>query len=426
MRRALAVIGIAVTVAVAVAAWLFLRPRKTLAETRPASSDFDRAFTLPGSPQGLATDGRELIAGNRKDPWGLMRLHRHGDEGFRGEVIPLLETVYKQKMDIQTIVWNGKNYVGYTSAAWFSRSTDQVFTIHDRDTLQAIRHLPAPPLLGCLAWDGKGYWAATRKNTVDAKEEAYLYRLDPEFNVISKTTPPSVGCQGMAWDRKHLWIADVFDDAIYVLDVSHPEPRVVSKTTVNVSYLSGLAFFEGQIWLTDYDKDRLQRLSPKERIAWKGGVAPETPSVKAAVLAGAMATPETKLVASHKNSFAKFRLDDMEIVEWSIEIRDNVLRGSWRFWYGGDLFTRGELTQTMVTLPQFAKYTLTITSPDGTEVEKEFDAFPGENATHDVELAPASAPGEYDVSVFMHVQYVTASGEAKILNNSAGSLTVKK
>lgn len=423
MRRVVVVAVIAVAAAGA-AIWLLLPPGDALNEITPASADFDRAFALPGSPQGIATDGRELVTGNRRDPWGAMRIRPRRGDGFRGEVIPILETIHRQKMDPQIHAWNGTHYVGYASESWFRRATGYVFTMHDRDTLQTIRHVPAPNLLGCLAWDGKGYWGATRRNTRDADEEAFLYRFDRDLKVVEKREAPSVGCQGMAWDGRHLWIADVFDDAIYVVDVSGTGARVVSRTTVNVEYPSGLVFFGGEIWLTDYGKNRLQRIKPSERIAWSGASDVAAKPALARVVP-AIEKPKV-LTASRKNSFAKFRSDDTEIVEWSIAIRDDVLRGSWRFWFGGDVFARGEQASAIVTVPQFAKYTLTIRAPGGSETEKEFNAFPGENVMNDVELAPAREPGEYTVSVFMHVQYVTAAGEARILNNSAGSLSVTR
>ena len=59
-------------------------------------------------------------------------------------------------------------------------------------------------------------------------------------------------------------------------------------------------------------------------------------------------------------------------------------------------------------------------------MEREFEAVPGGNAMTDVRLADALQPGKYGIDLFMHVQYVTLEGEAKILNNSEIGLTLRK
>ena len=417
------------------------------------SPHFDVVYQLPGSPQGIATNGRELMIGNRRDPWGAIRVRRSG-RTFKSEPIALIEPVYNQKMDVHALTWNGTNYVGYTSAAWFEQKKEgYVFTIHNPETMRIVKRYPAPDI-GGIAWDGTGYWASSRRNTQDADEPAFLYRLDANFEIVSRHEPPAVGCQGLAWDGKYLWFVDVFDDGIFVLDVSGDAPTVVHREYSGLEYISGIVFFEGQIWVTEYDDDRLHRIKPAVRMAWTG----ESPEE---VLASAMQTApfegtdeeleklqedlrsEDSSVRLHAemeldrrnapvdfdrnlNNFVKRAPDDTDVIDWSIELRDDGLYGDWNFWFGDDLLVQREQSSSVITIPQFAKYTLTVRRPDGSEVEKEYDAVAGENVMSDVLLDEASAPGEYRVSIFMHVQYVTAEGTARILNNSGTSLEVRR
>jgi hypothetical protein len=417
------------------------------------NAHYDVVYQLPGSPQGIATNGRELMIGNRRDPWGAIRVRRDG-RTFKADPVPIIEPVYNQKMNVTTLTWNGTNYVGYTRAAWFEQAKEgNVFTIHDPETMRVLRRHPAPDV-GCIAWDGTGYWASSRRNTRDADEPAILYRLDRNFEIVARHEPPAVGCQGLAWDGKYLWFADVFDDGIFVLDVSGGTPKVVHREYSGMEYLSGVVFFERQIWITEYDDDRLHRIKPATRMAWTG----EAP---AEILASAVQTApvegseedlaklredlrsDDSSVRLHaemeldrrgapvdydrdRNSFAKRPPDDAEVTDWSIELRGDGLYGDWSFWFGPDVLVKREQTSSIVTIPQFARYTITVRRPDGSEIEKEFEAVAGENVMNDVLLDDARASGEYRVSVFIHVQYVTAEGTARILNNSSTSLEVRR
>lgn len=417
------------------------------------NADFDVVYELPGSPQGIATNGRELMIGNRRDPWGAIRVRRNG-RSFKAEPIRIIEPVYDQKMDVRTLTWNGTNYVGYTSAAWFEQAKKgSVFTIHDPETMRILKHHPAPDI-GCIAWDGTGYWASSRRNTQDADEPAILFRLDANFAIVSQHEPPAVGCQGLAWDGKYLWFVDVFDDGIFVLDVSGATPKVVHREYSGMEYLSGVVFFEGQIWVTEYDDDRLHRIKPATRMAWTGESPGEmlASAVQTAPVAGNTEDleklrrdlrSEDSSVRLHAemeldrrgaaidfdrnlNRFPRRPPDATDVLDWSIELRDDGLYGDWNLWFGNDLLMRREQSSTIVTIPQFAKYTITVRRPDGSEVEKEFDAVAGENVKNDVRLDDARASGEYRASVFIHVQYVTAEGTARILNNSSTSLEVRR
>ncbi|MHB0970292.1 MAG: hypothetical protein ACYC7A_17355 [Thermoanaerobaculia bacterium] len=423
---------------------------KKLKEVDPPGSNFDLAYEIDGSPLGAASNGRELIVGNRSG--GVLRIRRDGS-AYRAQRVPILESSFNQEVSISAIAWNGEHYVGYTTGSWFG-TTGDVFTIHDPETLRIIDRRPAPPLIGCLAFDGSNYWGATRRNTEDSTEAAYLYRFDSELKVISTSAPPSVGCQGLVWDGRYLWLADVFADEVSVLDVSSGTPRVVGSHSVPVGYLSGIAVFEGEVWLTEYGEDRIARLRPSVRVAWGGG----GPLAQvASVMAGrspADAAVDVKALNAQLRSSDKFvridaemRLnganapvlfdtddntvdrasDQAEVIDWSAEIRDDAVYASWRIWFGEDFFTERPDPEGFITIPKFARYTVTLIRPGADrKVEKVYDATPGENAMRDVLLGPATRSGDYSVEMFLHVQYVTADGTQRVINDSNIPLRLRR
>ena len=424
----------------------------TLKPVRAGSAYFDLAYKLPGSPEGIASNGRDIVVGNRRDPWGAMRLRRERGDRFTAQSQEILEQRYRQKMNVTSLTWNGTHYVGLTTGSWFQRE-GQVFTIHDPVTLQIVDWKQAPKLVGCVAWDGKSYWAATRRHTRDDRDPAYLYKLDANLNVTSTSEPPNVGCQGLAFDGKHLWFADVFSDSIHVIDVSGATPQVVHSQETSLNYLSGLVVYDGEMWVVDYGDDMLRRIAPATRRAWAGGEAAVPVAVAAMVRPapssdGDIAGLQRQLRADgwaqrmnaemelqrrgasvdfdrEQNSFVKREPDDTDMIDRSAELHDDAVYASWRIWFGPDLFVKRSQTG-LVTVPEFARYTVTVTLPDGSKVEERFDATPGENVMQNVRLAPAALPGEYRIDVFLHVQYVSADGQGRILNRNTTSLTLRK
>jgi hypothetical protein len=361
------------------------------------------------------------VVGNRSDPWGAMRLRPVAGGGFTSQIVPIIEPRYRQKMNVVAFAWNGRSYAGITTGAWFGDSGD-VFTIHDPATLAVISRKPAPPLVGCLAWDGESYWAATRRHTMSSPEPSLLYRLDADFNVLSTSEAPGAGCQGLAWDGQYLWYGDVFSDTVQVLSVSGT-PRVVHKEELRLSYLSGIAAFQGGIWIVDYGDDLLARVEPSLRLAWTGSPSPApAPSLAASIVRFGDRAPIP--VARHKDMFPDRKPDDAETLEMQFELRDGAVFGSWKIWFGPDIFTRR--ASATLSLPQFVRYKVTVDLPDGTDVEREFDGTPGEHVMTGVRLAGAAAPGEYRVHVFLHAQYVTAEGQNMILNRSGSTLTLRR
>jgi hypothetical protein len=434
--------GIAVTAVIAAAAY-WNSTRRTAAghetsASRPShdvepvlsSGDFDRAYPLNGSLLGLATDGRQLIAGNRSG--GVLRIRFDG-ERLDAEPVAVLEPVYQQNISLDALTYNGREYVGIAQANWFQKGDGEVFTIHDAKSLALLRTHPAPPSVGCVAFDGQRYWAATRKNTADEKIDHLLYQLDASLNVVRSWPAPGFGCQGLAWDGRYLWHADVFDDTLTVLDPSVEPPRAVNSETTEIGYLSGITWFDAQMWLTEYGDNRLVRLRPALRASLAGGPAAAPvaePQLAAAVAVPGVATApvfvsEPKSSDSRKNSLAKREWDDAEVLEHSVELRDDGVYGSWRIWFGPDVFTKRE-QNSIITVPQFARYTVTVETPSGQRIEKELEGTAGEHVMHDVRLCDAREPGEYSMSIFIHVQFVSADGGARILNRSNLSVRVRK
>jgi hypothetical protein len=234
-------------------------------------SDFDLTIDLDGDPLGLVCRGNEFLIGNRATPWGFIKCIRDGRDNIDAQKVPVLEAQFNQKLSFSTVAWNGKNYIGYCDGDYFNRPGKWVFTIHDPATLRVVTIIPAPEMLGGLVWDGKGYWAATRRNTADSGEAAFLYRLNEKFEVVGRTEPPAVGCQGLAWDGTHLWFADVFTDKIYLLRINKEKPSLAHTYTTRFDYLSGISFDGESIWIAEYDENRLHRLNPELKKAWAEG-----------------------------------------------------------------------------------------------------------------------------------------------------------
>jgi hypothetical protein len=234
-------------------------------------SDFDLSIPLDSDPIGIACNAGEFVIGNRATPWGFVRGKWNGEEKWGFEKVPVAESVYNQKIAIQTVAWNGTQYIGYCDGAYFGNTHKNVFTVHDAKTLQLLKTYPAPELIGGLVWDGKGYWAGTRRNTENSGEPAYLYRLDENFNVVGKSSPPHVGCQGLAWDGKYLWWVDVFSDRIYLLTSDRGQVTTVHSYETRFGYLSGVGYDGKNIWVTEYDNKQLHRLNPTLLAAWSRG-----------------------------------------------------------------------------------------------------------------------------------------------------------
>ncbi|HSN68829.1 MAG TPA: hypothetical protein VLV48_06270, partial [Thermoanaerobaculia bacterium] len=408
--------------------WWGIEPTdpETVEAERISGRPVDRQLQLPGSPSGIAVNGNEIVIANRAEPWGFLRLRRDGDE-FAIQQVPIIEEVYSQKMQFGGVTWNGTNYVSTVSGSWFGQKRPLLFSIHDAKTLRVLRAVPGPDDVGCLVWDGEGYWAATRKNTADEDAPQHLYRFDASLREIARHPSPIPGCQGMAWDGTYLWLADVFGDSIVVLDPREDPPAEIERRATPFSYLSGLAFAGKELWVAEYDDNRMHRVSPQLLAEWRAGKG--EPSL-AAMTGGlveirSMEAPK-KALDSREESFPDTGPEDADLLGWSAEIRDGEIVASWRLHFGEELFEQEAETTGVISMPLFVRYQISVEGGTLEEkIEETYDApHPGTVEKSDVVLASGVGPGTYRVDLFIHVQYVKADGTPHILNQSVFPLEV--
>ncbi len=397
--------------------------RKTIDVENDSAENFDKKVSLPAEPMGFAFGKGEYILGNRKDPWGFIRMIPAEDEdSFELMTVPVHETNYMQRMSFNAVAWNGTQYISVTDGAWFNSASKNVFCKHDPASLKILSTVPAPDQLGCLAFDGSGYWAATRSNTLDSGEPVFLYRMDADLREISRHEAPAKGCQGLAWDGQFLWFVDVFNDSIYVLDIAGEQPVGVHRIPTNFSYLSGIAFDGRNIWVSEYEKHQIHRLSPdaKRRVATLSGQPALTTTIVDST------DSEQRLKDSYENRSPEYPEEDADVHEFSAEISSGVIYVSWKIYFGEKLFASEPPADSAFSMPLFARYTVSASGPGlGETVQQTFDAEPGMNEKVNLQLTQITEPGDYNISLFIYVQYIRPDGGNQILNQSASPLTVR-
>jgi hypothetical protein len=451
--------------------------------TMDPRSDFDLMIDSGGDPLGLAWGNGEFIIGNRASPWGFLRLKPiSGPEFNAAESVPVIESTYNQQVSFRTVAWNGNQYAAYTDGSWFDKSHKNVFTLHDPGTLAVTGYFPAPELIGGLVWDGSGYWAATRRNTEDSREPAFLYHFDKRFNLLGKYDAPAVGCQGLAWDGTHLWWVDVFTDKIYLLKADGAKPQVVHTYQTQFSYLSGVAFDGSHIWISEYGEKRLRRLNPKLSALWGqgeyriGSYEQARPLLDASSREGPGAEPPDleallKQLRENPEESQKLieQLDKIGARDQAVRVLQKTLRSP-----DSRLHTRAKEALLQIgVLPEYDRYvnSYTRTSDEAdviessaevfedrlyvswriyygsqifagsssavvarykvtvkgnnlvTPVVKEYEAQPGDNVRSE-EMVTRLAPGRYTIEVAITAQFVDSTGANKVINRTAPSLEV--
>jgi hypothetical protein len=229
--------------------------------------EFERVVPVPGEPQGLAWNGSEFLYGNRVKPWGFVRLTCDG----RITPIPVKDPLQGQTINFWCLVFNGTEYVSYTDGRWVQSSSPDAFIVHDPSGLAILRHFPAPPKIGGLAWDGTNYWAGTRKNTQEEAGESWLYQLDDRFNVVQRWEAPVSGCQGLCWVNGTLYWVDVFTDQIVLLRPDGDRLVKLHAYEDATNYLSGIVFDGESLWVSEYQTNRLRMLPKRLTDAWFAG-----------------------------------------------------------------------------------------------------------------------------------------------------------
>jgi hypothetical protein len=77
-------------------------------------------------------------------------------------------------------------------------------------------------------------------------------------------------------------------------------------------------------------------------------------------------------------------------------------------------------------MPVFARYIVSVTGPTMKKmVEETYAAQPGMNQKSNAPLMKIQQSGSYDISVFIHVQYIRSDGGNQILNKTAPSLRLQ-
>jgi hypothetical protein len=429
--------------------------------TRDPTAPFDLAATLPGSPLGLGWSSGALIAGDRGG--GLLRVRRDDPQRWRVEAIPVIEPARGQGIGFWGFAVAPDFLVANVDAAWFG-GRGAVFARISRSDYRLGYRRSAPEHLGAMVWDGEGYWAATRKDTPDADQEAWLYRLDRDLEVVARHEPPGIGCQGLAWDGELLWFVDVFADEIVMLAVDGGEPRVVHRHRVGFSYLSGIAYDGHHIWVTEYGDDRLLRLHPVLQGQWRGaalwGDGAGSPtrsddySASAELSRLRPAQPPGELLrllrhpdpavrrrarldlfraglpadyerATPSNAEAAER-EPMTVEDWSIELEGDALYATLALRFDPRLFA-GPAPSGILRIEKLARYRVTIDGGTLAEpIVRTFEATPGANRRPRERLAEGLGAGVYTASLFLHAQYVDRDGTPQILNRSAGTLSVER
>jgi hypothetical protein len=395
--------------------------------------DFDLSIDLPGDPLGVASNYSEFILCNRVDPWGFLRLSQPDSKTYQAQRVPVIEKTNGQKMSFQTVTWNGQTYVSYLDATYLISGAKKIFAVHDPKTLAIVSHYKAPDLIGGLACDGDGYWAATRQSTANSGEPSYLYHLDKNFNVISKNEPPDVGCQGLAWDGSNLWFVDVITHKIHVLDVNGDKPQVIYSYKTRFNNLSGVGFDGENIWISEYDNHRLHRLKHELIAQWTGREveseqdttqAPEATSVQLTNQESAQNNQDSPASATYKNNTIEVGDEDMAVTKLTAEIRENTLYGSWKIYFGEGLF-KNRSAEGSAEAKSNIKYTVIVEGESLSErKELEYYAEAGENIETDVELIKDLPLGRYSISILLHAQYVNADGVENTINSSSPSINL--
>ncbi|MCI0615826.1 hypothetical protein L0244_22815, partial [bacterium] len=382
---------------------------------------------------GIASNYSEFILCNRADPWGFLRLSQPDSKTYQAQRVPVIEKANNQKMSFQTVTWNGQTYVSYLDATYLISGARKIFAVHDPKTLAIVSHYPGPDLIGGLAWDGDGYWAATRQNTANSGEPSYLYHLDKNFNVISKNEPPDVGCQGLAWDGSNLWFVDVFSRKIHVLDVNGDKPQVIYSYKTRFNNLSGVGFDGDNIWISEYDNHRMHRLKHEMIAQWTGReTESDQETAQQPEPAQVLTTQETPQInedsprsASYKNNAVEVGDEEMAVTKMFAEIRENTLYGSWKIYCGEKLFKEQLPEGSEESKSNNIKYTVIVEGESLSErKELEFKAEAGENIETDVELIKDLPQGRYSVSILLHAQYVNADGMENTINSSSPSINL--
>ncbi len=120
------------------------------------------------------------------------------------------------------------------------------------DILQTI---PSPGLRPTgLAFDGKHLWLADAHNDK-------IIKVDPRTGaVVASLESPGYHPEGLAWDGRHLWHVDAGEKLLYRIDPA--TGRVEQALESNSPNPRGIAWDGRDIWMIDHKSDAVLRVSP--------------------------------------------------------------------------------------------------------------------------------------------------------------------
>ncbi|HMG32550.1 MAG TPA: hypothetical protein VKM94_01325 [Blastocatellia bacterium] len=451
-------------------------------------ADFDLTVDSGIEPIGLTWGDGQFLVGSRE---GLAKFKFDGVSALAPiSVEPReqsQEALPANSFSIRALTWNGRQFVGYSDDASSDRSHRNVFTVHDPKTLAVTDYFPAPDHIGGIAWDGSGYWAATRLNSPDSRDAAFLYHLDQRFNVLTRYEPPAIGCQGLAWDGNHLWWVDGFTNDVYVVRVEGARPERIHGYHTNLTAMSGVTYDGGNIWVSESSDKRLRRLNPLLKSMWLTGDyhistyaqaiaalqanAPgdnayaepvddllkqikEDPAHSGDVLQklekigmrerGVTALQEAarssdeKLRAQARDALLKMGTipsfdryqnsfsrtsDDADAIEATAEMMGDKLHLTWRIYYGSQIFA-DKSKEGEGSSPLLARYSVTVRGGSlPTPIVKEYEAQPGDNVKTE-NVGTGLGAGRYTVEFSIKAQFIDSSGAKRILSRSIPPLEV--
>ena len=357
-------------------------------------SGFDLSIDVQGRPSSLATNEKEFVLGNQ-DTGSFIRVSRTENQ----------YSIRQQRVGgMSPLAWNGQEFVGYRESGFFQSFKKYFFTTHDSGSLNVRNQFPAPERIGGIAWDGSGYWAASRKEN-DA-DRGFIYRLDRNLKVVNKMVAPSSDCRGLAWDGNHLWFLNGNKRMIQVLDVKGIQAKTVGAFDIPLKRPSGIAFDGSAIWIADYGERRLMRLNPETMAKWM----PRNENARIAT--------ESKKKALNNDEYkaAEATADnEAQITYFAATVESKVLYVTW------DVRIDEEVSQRS----SFSK--LTITVDGGTldsPVAAVFDAGLVRNFQSRLPVLKSVEPGTYHVRLFLYLQSIDSDGKGRIITRSIPPLKV--
>jgi hypothetical protein len=367
-------------------------------------TEFDLEIDLDARPSGLVWNEKEFVAGNN-DAGTFIRVRHTGDQ-----------FVLREQSVARTapMTWNGNQLIGFTESGLLQSFKKYQFTVHAGATLNLEHQNAAPEPIGGVAWDGSGYWAATRKE--NEADRGFIFRLDPDFKLVNKLVAPSSRCRGLAWDGTYLWFLDDNDDKVYILDVMGIQARVLGSYELPLDSARGIAFDGRSIWIADHDLGRLLRMNSDLSARWTQQQADSTRSKGAQPRSASSNFAEYSMPKSRANG-------DIYIASFSAKMESNVLYASWDIEFGPNLLKASNSPRRKPA--SFGKLTVTVDGePLSSPAVRVFDANEGRNFADRVPILTDVSRGKYNVRALLYIEYTDRNGIGRILSKPIPSLSV--